>query len=84
MATVELSLAQLRDALLQLPEPQRRQLLEDLQRLPTSERRARQRGACAAHFPHACPPAQTHVSPSLPKAMTAHSRPRKAKNSTLW
>ena len=37
MAAVELSLAQLRDALLQLPEPQRRQLLEDLQRLPTSE-----------------------------------------------
>ena len=45
MATVELSFAQLRDALLQLPEPQRRQLLEDLQRLPTPEeaRQAAQR-----------------------------------------
>jgi hypothetical protein len=37
MATVELSLEQLRDALLQLPERQRRQLLEDLQRLPTPD-----------------------------------------------
>ena len=37
MATVELTLEQLRDALLQLPEPHRRQLLEDLQRLPAAE-----------------------------------------------
>jgi hypothetical protein len=36
MATVELTLEQLRDALLQLSESQRRQLLEDLQRLPTA------------------------------------------------
>lgn len=36
MATVELTLEQLRDALLQLPESQRRQLLEDLQSLPTA------------------------------------------------
>src|SRR5919197_1009196 len=34
MATVELTFEQLRDAILQLPEPQRRQLLEDIQRLP--------------------------------------------------
>ena len=37
MATVELTLEQLRDAIIQLPEPQRRQLLEDIQRLPTTE-----------------------------------------------
>ena len=37
MATVELTLEQLRDALIQLPEPQRRKLLEDIQRLPTTE-----------------------------------------------
>ena len=37
MATVELTLEQLRDAIIQLPEPQRRQLLEDLQRLPAPE-----------------------------------------------
>jgi hypothetical protein len=37
MATVELTLEQLRDALIQLPEPQRRQLLEDVNRLPTAE-----------------------------------------------
>jgi len=36
MATVELTLEQLRDAILQLPEPQRRQLLEDLKRLPSA------------------------------------------------
>jgi hypothetical protein len=34
MATVELSVEQLREALLQLPEPQRRKLLEELTRLP--------------------------------------------------
>ena len=37
MATVELTLEQLRDAILQLPEPQRRQLLEDIKRLPTTD-----------------------------------------------
>lgn len=37
MATVELTLEQLREALLQLPEPQRRQLLEEIQRLPAAE-----------------------------------------------
>ena len=37
MATVELTLEQWRDAIIQLPEPQRRQLLEDLQRLPATE-----------------------------------------------
>ena len=37
MATVELTLEQLRDALIQLPEPQRRQLLEDINRLPAAE-----------------------------------------------
>src|ERR671922_118725 len=37
MATVELTLEQLRDAIIQLPEPQRRQLLEDIQRLPAAE-----------------------------------------------
>ena len=37
MATVELTLEQLRDAIIQLPEPQRRKLLEDIQRLPTTE-----------------------------------------------
>jgi hypothetical protein len=37
MATVELTLEQLRDALIQLPEPQRRQLLEDIKRLPAPE-----------------------------------------------
>ncbi len=37
MATVELTLKQLRDAIIQLPEPQRRKLLEDIQRLPTTE-----------------------------------------------
>ena len=37
MAIVELTLEQLRDAIIQLPEPQRRQLLEDIQRLPTTE-----------------------------------------------
>jgi hypothetical protein len=36
MATVELTLEQLRDAILQLPEPQRRQLLEELKRLPSA------------------------------------------------
>ena len=41
MATVELTLEQLRDAIIQLPESQRRQLLEDIQRLPaTAEARA--------------------------------------------
>ena len=37
MATVELTLEQLRDAIIQLPEPQRRKLLEDIQRLLTTE-----------------------------------------------
>ncbi len=37
MATVELTLEQLRDAIIQLPEPQRRKLLEDIKRLPTTE-----------------------------------------------
>ena len=37
MATVELTLEQLRDAIIQLPEPQRRQLLEDIKRLPAAE-----------------------------------------------
>ena len=37
MATVELTFEQLRDAIIQLPEPQRRQLLEDIQRLPAPE-----------------------------------------------
>jgi hypothetical protein len=36
MATVELTLEQLRDAIIQLPEPQRRQLLEELKRLPSA------------------------------------------------
>ena len=37
MATVELTLEQLRDALLQLPESQRQQLLADLTRLCAAE-----------------------------------------------
>jgi hypothetical protein len=37
MATVELTIEQLRDAILQLPELQRRQLLEDIKRLPAAE-----------------------------------------------
>lgn len=37
MATVELTLEQLRDAIIQLPEPQRQQLLEDIKRLPATE-----------------------------------------------
>ena len=37
MATVELTLEQLRDAIIQLPEPQRRKLLEDIKRLPATE-----------------------------------------------
>ena len=37
MATVELTFEQLRDAIIQLPEPQRRKLLEDIPRLPTTE-----------------------------------------------
>lgn len=36
MATVELTLEQLRDALLQLPESQRRQLVEEMTRLSTA------------------------------------------------
>jgi len=36
MATVERTLDQLRDAILQLPIPQRQQLLEDLQHLPSA------------------------------------------------
>src|SRR5215813_78346 len=37
MATVELTLEQLRDALLQLSASQRQQLLADIQRLPATE-----------------------------------------------
>jgi hypothetical protein len=37
MATVELSVEQLREAIIQLPEPQRRRLLEDLEGIPTAE-----------------------------------------------
>ena len=37
MATVELTLEQLRDALLQLPESQRQQLLADMTRLSAAE-----------------------------------------------
>jgi hypothetical protein len=40
MATVELTLEQLRDALLQLPESQRQQLLADITRLSAAEARA--------------------------------------------
>jgi hypothetical protein len=36
MATVELSVEQLREALIQLPEPERRKLLEDLAHLPAA------------------------------------------------
>jgi hypothetical protein len=36
MATVELSVEQLREAIIQLPEPQRRQLLKDLKRIPAA------------------------------------------------
>jgi hypothetical protein len=41
MATVELTLEQLRDALIQLPEAQRRQLLEDINHLPPAAEDAR-------------------------------------------
>jgi len=53
MATVELTLEQLRDAIIQLPEPQRRKLLEDIQRLPTTEeaRAAAQRGRGTFRMP---------------------------------
>ena len=37
MATVELSVEQLREAIIQLPEPQRRKLLEDLEGVPTAQ-----------------------------------------------
>ena len=37
MATVELTLEQLRDAIIQLSTPQRRKLLADLKRLPSAE-----------------------------------------------
>jgi len=37
MATVELSVEQLREAIIQLPEPQRRMLLEDLEGVPTAQ-----------------------------------------------
>ncbi len=37
MATVELTLEQLRDAIVQLPKPQRRKLLEEIERIPTAE-----------------------------------------------
>ena len=37
MATVELTLEQLRDAIVQLPKPQRRKLLEEIKHIPTAE-----------------------------------------------
>jgi hypothetical protein len=37
MATVELTLEQLRDAIIQLSKPQRRKLLEEIERIPTAE-----------------------------------------------
>ena len=37
MATVELTLEQLRDAIVQLPKPQRQKLLADLARTPTPD-----------------------------------------------
>jgi hypothetical protein len=37
MATVELTLEQLRDAIIQLPTPQRRKLLAEIERLPSAE-----------------------------------------------
>ena len=47
MAIVELTLEQLRDAIIQLPKPQRRKLLEDIQRLPaTVEARAAVQRVC--------------------------------------
>jgi hypothetical protein len=53
MATVELTFEQLRDAIIQLPEPQRRQLLEDIQRLPAPEeaRAAAQHGRGTFRMP---------------------------------
>ena len=45
MAAVELTLEQLRDAIVQLPRPQRRKLLAEIERLPTADEareRARQ------------------------------------------
>src|SRR5215470_17873262 len=37
MAAVELTLEQLRDAIVQLPRPQRRKLLAEIERLPTAD-----------------------------------------------
>ena len=37
MATVELTVEQLREAIIQLPEPQRQQLLDDIQRMPGAD-----------------------------------------------
>jgi hypothetical protein len=37
MATVELTLEQLRDAIVQLPKPQRRKLLAEIERTPTAD-----------------------------------------------
>ncbi len=37
MATVELTLEQLRDAIIQLPDSQRQRLLEDIERIPAAE-----------------------------------------------
>jgi hypothetical protein len=37
MAAVELTLEQLRDAIIQLPQPQRRKLLAEIERIPTVE-----------------------------------------------
>jgi hypothetical protein len=37
MATVELTLEQLREAIIQLPELERRRLLDDIQRLPSAD-----------------------------------------------
>ena len=36
MATVEITLEQLRNAILQLPDPQRRELLEEIERFPST------------------------------------------------
>ncbi len=43
MATVDLTLEQLRDAIIQLPKPQRRKLLTEIERLPTAEAARRMR-----------------------------------------
>ena len=57
MATVELTFEQLRDAILQLPTPQRRKLLAEIERLPSAEEA---RAADARYSPRAYPPAKTY------------------------